>query len=225
MEKVKAKILGKEYYLKVDDTQRLDRLILKLEQQVRELKDALKSKSENEILTLVALNNLDDADKNVSATSTDKTAPDTENAEEMRLKLEQAQKKIDELSDEITSAQSEMLQLAKVKEEENDRLRNEIIDYEQSFEQLGKQVEAQSATGDESPEVEKLRKTLVGFEKNYDEYVKLRQSEINKLTQENEALKAQNATLTDENKKLTDENERLCKENKQLNSDLAELLS
>lgn len=214
MEKVKAKILGREYFLKVDDTQRLRRLIHTLEAQVQDLKDVLHSKSEVEIITLVALNNLDEADKGGETSAAD-FSESAEDTSQLLKKIEEYEAEITLLKESISSAQSEMSQLAQVKEDENAKLRSDLHEYESNLEQCKTASEntAASISADESD-----KKALAEFERSYSEYVKQKQAEADKLNEKIELLKKENKTLSAENKRLSEENA-------QLNKDLEELLS
>lgn len=192
MEKIKISICGRSYNLLADDSpDRIIEVAGRLERQIKEYTTQLKNKSEEEVLTLVALNVLDEAEKSAAG---------------LRLRLEKLETALDEekknnnmmMSENISSAESEMEQLARVKDEENTQLRQKLVDYESELERFMADREREIRELKESfnsarSEMEhiatikdgentKLRNTLNSYEATFDLYVKVKEEEIVRLT-------------------------------------------
>lgn len=197
MEKLKVTINGREYALRTENRSRLEHNVSDLNNRIGNMSDALKSKTEDEILTLVALDILDDA--GVQA--------DKDRKEIARLirslavandALEQQAKSANAaLSENITSAESELEQLASVKDEENIRLREKLMEYENRMSEVMDEREAaierlQNSYQSAIQEMEqiakvrdlenaRLRQTLNSYESSFDLSMKTKEDEIRNL--------------------------------------------
>lgn len=208
MEKVKVNINGREYNLKVDvEPKRIINIAKSLEAQIKETSRALINRSEQEVLTLIALNILDESEKQILQ----KEKEISELNNDLQIAREQAiineQKSNAAFKENLYSAESEMEQLANVKDEENELLRQKLIDYEKDFERFVSEREDEILALKETfnsgisemnhiamikdSENAKLRNTLNSYESSFDLYVKLKEEEIIKLKEEAEVLNAE----------------------------------
>lgn len=180
MDKLQIKILDRNFSLITDeDPEHLASVAGELEKRVREFKARMRGKSEAEVLTLVAFDISDNADK--------ETTELKRQVNVLRKRLEETEIKNKQLLIEnMNSAESELVQIAVVKEHENNELRAKLREYEQ-------QVEEVSTARDE--EVRKLRETLVNYEKSFNDHAEHKEREILALQAEIEETRAENDGL------------------------------
>ncbi|MDR1754725.1 MAG: cell division protein ZapA [Eubacterium sp.] len=215
MDKVKVQICNRSYNLVTDGgTDRLTLLAKNLEGQIAEHTKHLKNRSEIDILTLVALNILDESERELARVIQD--------AENIKNNLFESEKKLKEAMDEnIYSANRELEQIATFKDIEKEELRKKLMEYEENFDKLVEEKvkeigiltdgvdsarsEMEHIASVVDSENEKLRNTLNSFEKTFDEYSKLKEAEIIKLREELESSRADCDTLRQRLAALDDE--------------------
>jgi len=180
MDKLQIKILDRNFSLITDeDPERLNSVAEELEKRVREFRARMRGKSEAEILTLVAFDISDNAEKEITESKRLVSV--------LRKKLEETEIKNKQLLIEnMNSAESELVQIAVVKEQENNDLRAKLREYERQIEDV---------STDKNAEVQKLRETLANYEKSFNDHAKHKESEILALQTENEELRTENEEL------------------------------
>ncbi|MCL2086534.1 MAG: cell division protein ZapA [Oscillospiraceae bacterium] len=201
MERVKLKICNRDYSLVTDgDSTRLEAIAESLEKQIVEYSKNLNKRSESEVLTLVALNILEESDKEITACKNELKG--------MELKLSEHDKKLNfELAENIHSANSEMEQIANFKDSEKAEMQRKLLEYENTLEKLVEEKQSEiallnkgfvSAQGEmehiatiKEEENIKLRNTLNSFERTFDEYTKVKEAEIVKLREELDESRAE----------------------------------
>lgn len=197
MEKIKVTIYGRNYNL-VTDAPPADirRLAGKLEEKIIEF-SALQTRSDEEMLTLVALNILNEADKDMLGV---KRVIGELHKKVSALEAQVADVKReseDALSESLTSATLEMSSMAHFQEEQNEQLRQKIEAYEAEIERLTKSREEELSKLNEgfdsaSQEMasmahfqeeqnEQMQQKLLSYEKEIERLSKDREAEIKTL--------------------------------------------
>jgi len=190
MDKLQIKISDRSYTLITDEPpERLNLIAEKLEKTIAEFKAIMRGKPEAEILTLAAFDISDKADKEITSLSRE-NAVLKKNLEETEIK----NKKL--LIENMNSAESEMVQIAVVKERENNELRAKLQSYEKHIEEK---------TAARNDETDKLRETLRNYEKSFNDHAKRKEKEIISLQNELEDLRAENEELKQRIAALTDD--------------------
>ncbi|MDR2532841.1 MAG: hypothetical protein LBC82_08395 [Oscillospiraceae bacterium] len=197
MEKIKVTICGREFNLVTDDAPEDIRIIAeKLEEKIVEFSKT-KIRSDEEMLTLIALNVLNEAEKDMFAvknvigemhkriSALEEENSDLKSAEQLTI------------SENLKSATRELEQIAQVRDEENEQLRKRIVEYERNAEHLAKEREieimrlkdgfesAQSEMANiagQTDEInEQLRGKILDYEQQIEALMKDREVEIKRL--------------------------------------------
>ncbi|MCL1903393.1 MAG: cell division protein ZapA [Oscillospiraceae bacterium] len=166
MDTVQITILGKNYTLRTDEEpERITKVAALLEERISEFTAAMKGRSDYEVLTLVAFDLMEQADS--SAVETDKLRALLNDTEIKNQQL---------LIDNMNSAESELFQIAAVKEQENNDLRGKIQDYEKLFEEhaantyTSAEHELDQIVAHTEKENIELRARFTEFEKQFDDH-------------------------------------------------------
>jgi cell division protein ZapA (FtsZ GTPase activity inhibitor) len=200
---MKLKINGREYSMKIDDaeqgmtTQKVQSFAGELDRQISELTFSLPNRTEEEILTLIALNTLIESSSKVDALESAVQAGKQE-LSELRIALKNSELSVQSaVSENLHSAESELEHIASVKDEENNRLQSKLMEYEHEFEVLNANREKEinklkESYGSAISELEhiaqvkdtensKLRQTLNSYEKSFDLSMRAKEEEIASL--------------------------------------------
>jgi hypothetical protein len=220
MEKIKVSICGREYGFVTDDAPELISMVAgKLEEKINEFSEH-RFRSNEEMLTLVALNVMNEAEKDMLAVKNviGELHKKVTALEEENVALKEHGERT--LNESVKSATAEFVQMAQVKEEENELLRNMINEHERSIQRQNEEREIElkrlsdgfdSATKEmahiaqnKEEENNTLRNALSTYETTFDNYVKLKEEEIVRLRKqlektniERDVLKAKLATGID----------------------------
>ncbi|MDR0197907.1 MAG: cell division protein ZapA [Oscillospiraceae bacterium] len=198
MEKLQIRICERVYSLLTDEEpERIERIARALEERIKEFGERLKGRPETEILTLTAFDLLDNADKD--RVSYEKTS------EEMNEKIKRSElenRKL--LIENMNSAESELAQIAVVKEQENNELRAKLLEYEKLWDEHSMSV--YDSAGDALSEIASIKERENSeLRVKLSEYEKLFDSRVND-TYKSAALEleAVAAVNNEENAKLRD---------------------
>jgi cell division protein ZapA (FtsZ GTPase activity inhibitor) len=136
MERIKITICGRDFSLITDDSpEEIRRVAEKLEEKIAEF-SALRTRSAEEMLTLVALNVMNEAEKDMFAV---KNVIGELHRKVSALEQEVADTKESDrkaLDENVTSAAHELEQIAQVKDERNEFLMQKIAEQEQQIERI-----------------------------------------------------------------------------------------
>ncbi|MCL2633590.1 MAG: cell division protein ZapA [Oscillospiraceae bacterium] len=195
MEKIQIKINNRDYSLITDEApERIEQLAASLEVKISEFRNQMRNRPEIEVLTLTAFDLLECID--TEKMNYVKRLGDLKSQiEEMEAKNKQL------LYENMSSAESELVQIANVKEQENYDLRSKLLEYEKvwdehahgTYKSAASEVEEYADAKTEENEI--LRETLANFEKSFDDYVQTKEKEIIRLQRENEELCSENEEL------------------------------
>ncbi|MDR0221967.1 MAG: cell division protein ZapA [Oscillospiraceae bacterium] len=171
MDKLQITICERVYSLLTDEEpERIARIAAALEERINEFKARFKGKSEAEVITLAAFDAFDRLDKD--KTALEKTV---EEMEERIKRSELENRKL--LIDNMNSAESEMAQLAVVKEQENSELRAKLLEYEKLWDEHAKSayhsagVELSEIASIKERENVELRDKLVEYENLWNKHI------------------------------------------------------
>jgi len=184
MDKLQIKILENSFTIITDEEpERLTLVAENVEKRFKELRANMRGRTETEVMSLVAFDISGGADKQISQL--------TSEIEDLKQRLEETEinnKKL--LIENMNSAESELVQIAVVKEQENNELRAKLREYESHID-----MQIHEKSSEKNDETEKLRLTLENFEKSFNEHAKQKEKEIQALQAEAEDLRAQNNEL------------------------------
>lgn len=240
MEKVKVTICQREYSLKTDESpEKIKKLAAELEKTIIYI--ARKTRAQGEVDTVIlasmillsdietiireGMPNIDALQDELAAANEQLAAAkarveELENGGNSEMETENAllheeneklEKLVTVLREEISSATSELSQLANVKEDENTKLRSKLAEYENDFEKMAEEREGEirklqdsftsansemeQIAAEKEQENAKLRATLVNYEATFDMYVKKKEDEMRRVQSELEELKIRSAEM------------------------------
>jgi chromosome segregation ATPase len=217
---MKLKINGRDYSVKLDASEQgltaglVQTYAEELDGQISELTFALPNKTEEEIVTLIALDILLESRTKIVKLEGEVQAGN-ESLKALQSALEKSERSIKAAVDEnLQSAESELEHIAAVKDEENNRLQSKLMEYEREFEALNSEREKEISKlkegyGSAISELEhiaqvkdsenaKLRQTLNSYEKSFDLSMKAKEDEIVSLREKLHAAQLQLEALRQE---------------------------
>jgi cell division protein ZapA (FtsZ GTPase activity inhibitor) len=192
MDKVQITIRGRSYTLRTDESpERIEQIAASLDERIAEFTNAMRGRPEGEVLTLVAFDLMEQADDN------------SNEVKRMKDVLEESETKNKQLLIEnMNSAESELFQIASVKEQENVELRAKIQGYEEAFEAQISQTytsaekELDQIVRNKQRENDELRMNLVEFERELDSRAtEIFNSAINEAKENAESKEEENQKL------------------------------
>jgi len=200
MNKLQIKIRDRVYTMRTDeDPARMMKIASNLDEKIVEFAASMRGRPEAEILTITAFDLMEQVDDLIDAEA--KLEDDLQNLKQLLEKIEQENKQL--LTDNMHSAESELVQIAMVKEQENEALRIKIQEYEKEWDEQTKNV-YQSAIDEANKNAElkefenqKLKETLDNFERIFDDFAKTKEGDILRMQEEIEALKLKLAEVDD----------------------------
>ncbi len=225
MEKVKLSICGREFSLKTENPEKLEKVAADLSAKIKKVKDMGVTMSFTDIVMLVALDISETNFDNAQIIERSKESSDKVQAieEKAAKEVKTAQEKISLLDSEIaelkvslSQSQDELKALkaqyenidpeAEVKLiEENRKLSNKVKELqdkneslEQTWEKLKSDYERVQKKNLESQkdEIEQLRTTVATYEKTFDEYATQRNAEVKSLNDELNVLRKKYSELS-----------------------------
>jgi len=187
---IQITIRGRVYTLRTDeDPQRIAQIASELDDKIAEFSRAMRGRPETEILTIAAFDIMETLDNVTGELEALKGVHEKAMAEDKRM-----------FDENLHSAESELAQIANVKEQENEALRIKLQEYEMKAESAVDT--ANEAVHAKEAENVKLKETLQNFEKIFDEFAKTKERDILRMQEEIETLKLKLAEL-DEDGQLT----------------------
>ena len=237
MDTVQITIRGRNYTLRTDEKpERISQIAAALDERIAKFSDSMKGRAETEVLTLVAFDLSEESDSSLA---------EAQRMKELLLETEVKNKQL--LIENMNSAESELYQIAVVKEQENSDLRAKIQEYEQMWETqvadtyTSAEQELGQIVANKEKENDELRNRLVEFEKQIDTHAMgVLNSAIDEAKEVAETKEAENQRLISmldnfektfddfakakerEIVRMQEENESLKQENEALKMKLAE---
>jgi len=221
MEKIKVTICGRDFNLVTDDSPEIiEKVAEAIEEKISEF-SALKIRSGEEMLTLVALNLMCEAEKDMFAV---KNVIGEMHKKIAALEEEKEHIKEDDrhlFEENMESATHELEQIAQFRDEENEQLHRKLAEYEDNMEKLMKDreielknlkssfesahKEMESIAENRDRENDVLRHKLMDYEKQLENLMKNREIELKRLNDGFDSAVKEMAYIADvkENENIT----------------------